>query len=432
MRPTLQQNATLRYLTFFNLYFMQGVPSGFALTALTNYMIGGGVSSLAVGTFVSVVGIPWIIQLVWGPFIDRYSRSLFKNYKHWVIFSQLLAFAASLLLLMVDDPLHQTSLLTTIFFVHSLFASVQDASVDALAISMTPTFEKGRVNAAMRCGLLLGISLGAAGLSIILHRFSFHHAAAAMSFLLLFFTILFILTPLSPKQNSTPDQQQDSAVMAPAPSSFASVFARLFQNLLSRQSLTLFSVVFYAYFCFSLFNRSTSFHLIHSLGWSDKELSVFQGSWGAVLTLVVVLSGGYMADKLHLKKMYYGTLSVLALFLFFFNAYLFRYSDSGVIKSGLLFWNLADPLLSVCSFPLLMAICDKKVSGSQFTAYMALINLADVLGALVSGWLLQTIFPPAVGFAASLSILFLLGVILTLRLKQRQFATDIAGRRGTL
>ncbi len=420
MLPSLQHNATLRYLTFFNLYFMQGVPSGFALSGLTNYMIGRGVSPSVVGTFVSVVGFPWIIQMLWGPFIDRYSRALFTHYKHWVVFSQLLAFGASLLLFSVQDPLRQTGLLTIIFFIHSLFATVQDASVDALAISLTPDREKGRVNGWMRCGLLLGISFGTAGLSLILHHYSFHHAVATLSLLLLFFTVLFILTPLMSKKDLQGSKQKQPEYPHAAPASFRWVFTRLFRNLVSKQSVAIFGAVFIAYFCFSLFNRSTSFHLIHNLRWSDKELSVFQGGWGAAITLVVVLCGGYLADKLHLKKMYYITLSTLALFLVLFNLYLLSYSNNSIVKSGLLIWSLADPFFSVSCFPLLMAICDREVSGSQFTAYMAMINLADLLGALISGWLLQNMFPPAVGLSAGLILSVLLLILLTTQLKQRK------------
>lgn len=45
MRPNLfvlSQSWTLRYTTFFYRYRMQGIPSGFALTAVTNYLTAGG------------------------------------------------------------------------------------------------------------------------------------------------------------------------------------------------------------------------------------------------------------------------------------------------------------------------------------------------------------------------------------------------------
>ncbi|WP_246850036.1 MFS transporter [Rufibacter roseolus] len=401
MLPSVQQNAPIRYFTFFYLYFMQGVPSGFALTALANFLTGQHVPPAAIGAFASAVGLPWVIQLAWGPLIDRFSSSASGPYKRWVVLTQLLAFGASLLLLTIRDPAHQTGLLAAIFFTHSLFASVQDASVDALAISLVADHEKGRVNGFMRGGLLLGISFGAAVLSHLLHACGFAVATGAMSAVLLLFTLVFIATPLYGKENPGSFIEDQVA----SGSAFRQVFTRLIQNLLSRESLSVFGLVFSSYLCFSLFARSLSFHLIQFLGWSDKQLSVFQGSWGAAITLAVVLGGGYLADRVHLRKMYYCTITGLALFLVLFNGYLIGHSSEGWVKFGLVFWGLADPLFSVCSFPLLMAICDRRIAGSQFTAYMALINLSDVVGSFLCGWLLQVVFPPLIGLAAGFLLL---------------------------
>ncbi len=195
---TLSESSWLRYGTFFYLYFMQGVPSGFALTALVNYLTARGTSPEILGSFMSIIGIPWIIQLVWGPLIDRYRYSVVGHYKHWIVLTQLAAFGASLLLLIVDSPEQQVWLLAGLFFTHSLFASVQDASVDALAILATPPPEQGRVNAFMRGGLLLGISAGAAGLSIVLNNWGFRTAVLIQSGSLLFFTGMFFFTKLYP------------------------------------------------------------------------------------------------------------------------------------------------------------------------------------------------------------------------------------------
>ncbi len=65
--PALNESSRLRSFTFFYLYVMQGIPSGFALTAIANYLTGKGVAPNVVGSFVAIVGIPWILQFVWGP-----------------------------------------------------------------------------------------------------------------------------------------------------------------------------------------------------------------------------------------------------------------------------------------------------------------------------------------------------------------------------
>ena len=186
----LRDSARLRYFTFFYLYVMQGIPSGFALTAVYNYLIGQGLSARSVGSFAAIVGLPWTFQFVWGPLIDKYQYSVLGHRKQWVVLTQLVAVVASLSLLLVHDPVRQLSLLGVVFFVHSVFASIQDASVDAIAISVVPVAERGRVNAFMRAGSLAGWAVGGAALSYLLHHGGFGRAAWVQSLALLAFTAL--------------------------------------------------------------------------------------------------------------------------------------------------------------------------------------------------------------------------------------------------
>lgn len=94
--PTLTQSKPLRYASFFYLYLMQGLPSGFALTALTNYLIRQGMTAQGVASFGAVIGLPWGVKFVWGPLVDRFQGSAMGQRRPWVLLSQLLAFLASL------------------------------------------------------------------------------------------------------------------------------------------------------------------------------------------------------------------------------------------------------------------------------------------------------------------------------------------------
>jgi PAT family beta-lactamase induction signal transducer AmpG len=414
--PTLADSSRLRYITFFYLYFMQGVPSGFALTAIANYLVAQGHSSSTVGSFVSIIGIPWIVQLIWGPLIDRYRYSVVGHYKHWVVLTQIAAFIASLLLLLVQHPGSQVWLLATLFFSHSLVASIQDASVDAMAILITPVEQRGRVNACMRGGILLGISFGAAALSVVLHRWSFGLAVVVQSGILLFFTGLFFFTklhrtdPLLPQFRSPPKQGTRNSQPR-----LSSVFRRLGTALMNYRSLRIFGIIGLSYLCFAVFVRSVNFYLIRTLKWSDEELSVLTGGWGSLVTLSVILSGGLLADRMGAARLQRNMLLLLALFLIVFNGLAFMWTSKALVTSGLLFWGIADPLYSVGAFPILMTLCRKEIAGSQFTAYMALINLSEIGGAYVSGWLLKLVAGPVLGGGAGLVLLVLAFILFRYR-----------------
>lgn len=406
--PTLAESPKLRYATFFYLYFMQGVPSGFALTALANYLTAQGLSSSTIGSFVSIIGIPWIVQLIWGPLIDRYRYSVVGHYKHWVVLTQVAAVCASLILLLVKQPVQQVWLMAGLFFAHSVVASVQDASVDAMAILITPVDERGRVNAFMRGGLLLGISFGAAFLSIMLHTYGYGAAVLAQSGILALFTLAFFLTRLHRTDPLLPRFGRATEQAPPGENeTLRDVFRQLRGAMFGAQSLRIFGIIGLSYLCFGVFVRSVNFHLIRSLHWGDQELSVLTGGWGSVLTLTVVLAGGILADRLGAQRLQRIVSVSLALFLLLFNLSAPFWVNKPLPVTGMLVWSIADPMYSIAAFPILMALCKKEVAGSQFTAYMALINLFDIGGAYLTGWMLQVVSGPVLGFAAGCALLAL-------------------------
>lgn len=412
--PALTQSARMRYFTFFYLYLMQGIPSGFALTAIANYLAGKGISSASIGTFVSIVGIPWIIQFVWGPLIDRYQYSVIGHRKQWVVLTQFAAFLASLTLLLVNDPIAQLSFLGLVFFTHSLFASVQDASVDAMAISVVPVAERGRLNACMRGGLLMGISFGAAALAYVLHQYGFRTAVLVQSGLLLSFTVITFFVKLEPGDPLLPSRKNRKKLVSQEENpALKKVFQLLWRSMTSAHSLRTFGVIAVVYLCFSIFIRSFAFHLIQVLHWPDQEVSVLQGGWGSAVTLIVVLSGGILADRLGSQRLQIKVMAVLAVFLISFNLLAFLWNVRAFTITGLLFWNIADPLFSVAAFPILMTLCKDYTAGSQFTAYMALINLSDVIGSYVSGWALLVIPAPVLGVGCGVVLFICLYVVYT-------------------
>ena len=407
--PVLKESRSLRYFSFFYLYVMQGIPSGFALTAVSNYLTAKGLSSYSVGSFVAIVGLPWIFQFIWGPIIDRYQFSVIGHRKHWVVLTQIVAFLVSLSLLFVADPVKQLSLVSILFFLHSNFASIQDASVDAIAISIVPEEERGRVNAFMRGGYLLGIAAGSAGLSTILNMYGFFYAAATQSALLFFFTLLTFLIRLDaadsylPIFNSAKKQKVTDTADNPT---LKWLFAALYKALTEKESIKTFLQIALVYSCLSIFIRGFSFHLIHNLHWADNSLSVLQGGWGTIATLIVTLSGGYLADKIGALKLQQIVMLVIALFLILFSLLSQFWTIKTVSTAGLLLYNFADPMFSVAAMPVLMLLCHKKIEGSQFTAYMALVNFCDVIGSYFSGWAMTFTSASRIGLACGLAILF--------------------------
>lgn len=404
--PALSQSRALRRGVFFLLYFRQGLPAGFASTALANTLTARGVAAETVGDFVALTGLPWTLQFVWGPVIDRFQGSAMGRRRPWILGAQLFGLAACLPLLAVDDPAARLGLISWTFLVHSVVASVQDTGVDAMAISAVPDGERGRVNAFMRAGFIVGMGAGAM-LSIVMAAQGFRSAAALQIFALALITLVTFLVRERPGDTLLPFRPRPGGVNHThiARLSTRAIVIELARGLLGFTSLRLFLPVAASYLAASVFIRALSIHLIRDAGWGDAELSTFSGGAGTLMALAVVAAGGWLSDRVGHRRLLSWVLCVLAVYLLSFAALGPWWSSRSLTRPALAAWYAFDPLLSVAAMPALMALCRPGVEGSQFTAYMALVNLCDVLGSHLAGRALGVVTAPSVAAGCGLIVL---------------------------
>ncbi|GAB3807885.1 muropeptide transporter [Spirosoma humi] len=422
---TLSQSRLLRYFVFFYLYVMQGIPAGFSLTALTNYLAAEGIKPNVIGSFAAIAGLPWAFQFIWGPLIDRYQNSAMGRRKPWVIGAQCLAGLASLSLLFVQDPVNHVITLAWFFFTHSVFAAVQDASVDAMAISVIPEDERGRVNAFMRAGFLIGTGVGAAVFSQLLRTYGFFNAALVQSLLLLSLTGLTFFIRERPGDRLLPSFNQKPSAPRSANADnpperpdhdFRWLFTELFKGLFAKRSLLLFGSVVAAYVSVSLFMRGYNYHLIHTLGWTDTSVSGLTGTYGMLVATGVALLGGYIADRISPRRLLVVILAMVAVYLLVFNSLSAQWIQREVAQTGLIALYFMDPSISIAAMPMLMAICRPGVEGSQFTTYMAFINLSDIAGSYLAGHAQAYVSVPTIGLVAGgLAVVAMLTALFTIR-----------------
>ena len=410
---------------------MQGIPAGFRAETIFNYLIQKGLSASAVGSFVLIVALPWSFQFIWGPIVDRFQNSLIGHRKLWVVLTQLIAASASLGLLYVHDPISQLGVMSALFFTHSLFASIQDTSVDAMAIDVTPIHERGSLNALMRIGFLVGTSVGSAGLAPILQNYGFQKAALVQSVLLLIFTGVTFFIRLNRTDPRLPSmtllfQKRHHLVninlVTKENPRLSWVFKKLFRNILEKNNLRIFICIWAVYLSSTIFYNGFIFSLIHNLKWQAKDVSVLEGSWVNILVVGVLVLGGLISDRFGALKIQRWVFFLAFIFLAGISLSFPFWHKTSIAITAILVINLIDPFMSVAAMPLLMNLCDYRIAGSQFTTYMALINFGDVLGAKLSGWAQEVFSVPIIGLGcAGFVLLALLGLR---NIKARQAGTE--------
>ena len=130
----LVDNRTHRVTMLCAMYFAQGVPWGFMVTALVAYLTGEkGISQAAAGELTAIVLVPWTFKLVWAPLIDTITIRSMGRRRPWIIGAELMMAVSLLGILMLGDLSENLRLLGWMFFIHNCFASLQDVATDALA-----------------------------------------------------------------------------------------------------------------------------------------------------------------------------------------------------------------------------------------------------------------------------------------------------------
>jgi len=186
---------------------------------------------------------------------------------------------------------------------------------------------------------------------------------------------------------------------------FRTLLGDLLASLFSRKSLRLFLPIWAVYLSLSVFIRAFSVHLIQRLGWRDTELSVFSGVYGTGIALTVIFTGGLLADRLGARRLLVGVMLGIGIYLLVFNGLSPFWSGSVIPKVGLTLWYTFDPVVSVAAMPALMGICQRGLEGSQFTAYMALVNLSEIAGSFVAGYAQEVVSAPVLGLGCGAVLL---------------------------
>ena len=85
---TLITNKLLRVTTLCILYFAQGFPWGFMLTALLSFLASKGLTLAESGQLTAMAYLPWTFKLFWGPIIDSFTYRSMGRRRPWILFAQ--------------------------------------------------------------------------------------------------------------------------------------------------------------------------------------------------------------------------------------------------------------------------------------------------------------------------------------------------------
>ncbi len=368
----LRESRLARHVVLPLLYFAQGVPMGVTFTLLPNMLLDLGHPAGSVGAMLSVFGLPWALQFCWGPLVDLVTPFHLARRLGWIWVAQLGAVASIGSLAFVEDPLLQVSAVVVLTLIHNVFASLQDAAVDALAIDVCPIAELGSLNAAMRLGRLAGQAFAAVGLVLVITWYGYRTAMAVQAVVLLAVFVLSLCI------SHTCPQVSPVAPVLQVP-------LRILRGFFTRDSLLMLVPVLVAYAVFIPGFRLMDVWALGEGGWEHAQLTALQGSYGMLAGAVGAILGGIACRRWSGDSALVLATGLLAsLFIFTSTSgqwWLSTTRTTVVIVAAIGLQTLFFIPLSA----VFMKLTQPGVEGTQYAIYTALTNAAEVVGLAMLG-----------------------------------------------
>jgi len=401
--PDLLSTRNGRLVTFFFLYLTEGIPLGFAATAIATQMRRQGLGPGEIGAFVGSLYLPWAFKWAVGPFVDVISSDRFGRRRTWIVITQVMM----VLTLMTALPVHfdtQLKLFTILILIHNAFGATQDVAIDALAVNVLPEKERGLANGVMFSGAYLGQAIGGSGVLFLVPVLGFNATYFFVAAWILAVTLLIVLPmrePAGPPR--APRAGPAFTAIVRELVGFAREAIRAFTGSRAAFVGVLVAVLPAGAYALGLALQS---NLAVELGLNDQQVG-FINLWSTLLSAAGCVAGGWLSDR-------YGRRRMLALFLVgtavptIYMAWAMQQAGwimpvdpqaphRPVPAAGLVaaFWgavmvyNVFQGLMYGTRTALFMDVTTRRVAATQFTAYMALLNFVIAYSANWQGWAVE-------------------------------------------
>lgn len=378
------------------LYLYQGAVASLALIALPNHLASLGASVSAIGAFMAVVGLPWTIQPLWGPVVDRFGTSRMGPRRSWVFLGLVGALACLALIFVTADDAVPLAWLGGLFLAHSVFASLVDTAADAMIIDHAPSRQLGHTTALTRAGLAVGLAAGASLFSWILPTAGLPPAVALLLALGAITTMLVLLVRESPADATLSLRPR----MAPVPRRTREVrepadgLLRLLRVMLERRSLALLGFCVALEFAVALLGVCLAVAMVQEGGWAAPTVSRLQGLLALGAGTLGAFAVGWWSDRVGPRRSLFALLLACTAAHAAATALLVHRSvAAGEAAFALGLSTIAPALVFVALAPAVMLRCRGRDTATRFALFMAALNLGSVAGAAAAGPV-STIFQP--------------------------------------
>jgi PAT family beta-lactamase induction signal transducer AmpG len=367
-----------RFFAFGTMYIAEGIPFGFSITAMVMFMRMEGLSIEQVGAFTAAVMLPWGFKWAWAPLIDIVKLTRLGGRKAWIMIC-LVAMMITLNIMASVDFVANYQVLIWMVVINNFFCATQDVAIDSLAVSTLKDDERGTGNGFMFGGQYLGLALGGGGAIFVSANWGFNQSLVYVSGLLLLcllFVVFFINDPAIESTESVRPERKFAHFIATLGAFIRSLYTGFFESGAGPKLGLLFAILPIGALALGYAILGT-IQVDYGLEQNQiAKISVMNTIAGGIGCLI----GGTLGDRFGIKRVmafFYVTTALPTLYLAFsiatmgLSAVPIDLLYSVIVMHGLLYG--AAFALHAAVF---MGMTSPAVAATQFTAYMALSNLA--------------------------------------------------------
>lgn len=363
-----------RILLMLALGFASGLPLALTAGTLQAWLAAENVDLVAIGWF-ALVGQPYTYKFLWAPLMDRYAPPFLGRRRGWLLLTQV-ALAAAIAFMGTLSPRESTWLLGATAFAVALLSASQDIVFDALRADSLAPQERGAGAAVSVLGYRLAMLVSGAGALILADQWLGWTLTFWLMAGLMVIGMAATWLAVEPEPAGAPPTSLDEAVAKP----FAEFFTR------EKAILLLVLVVLYKLGDAFAGNLTTTF-LLRGPGFSLTEVGAFNKGFGLAATLAGALVGGALMAKLKLFRalVLFGVLQAVTNLGFMLLAASGKSYALMVTVVGL--ENLCGGMGTAAYVALLMALCDRRFSATQYALLSALSAVGRVYVGPSAGYL---------------------------------------------
>ena len=269
-------------------------------------------------------------------------------------------------------------------FVHTVFNSMQDVAVDALAVDLLDEAERGRANGLMYASKYGGGVLGGAGMTTLIGAFGLRSALAAQTAVLLAIMMLPLLVRERAGDSGSRVPRRSIAQWArDAVRGIAAMVAR--EPRAVRAAVIGGVLVVVVNISSGVLTAIAPVLFTQHLGWNDTDYVQLTGGPGLALGLVGSILGGFLADRVGHRRLAAIASIALAGFWLVWAAAAAWWTDRSLVYALFAIEPLCQSVMTVAIFALCMDLSWPRIAATQFGAYMALLNVSTTLGFRLAG-----------------------------------------------